>query len=203
MPAGDEASTDFEARVEMAGPVLKYRICERGRLLSYAEVLDLWQDDLSFLDFFLSLFRNCSHASYVWETPALSRDWSQRGFEFVMQRTSHAWANPDKATFADYFDTKTAPDGIVSFVNLGGDALLVVPSPYSRDADYSDLPAFFRNAPLEQQRALWRVVASQAKRLLSDRPLWLSVAGGGVAWLHVRLDKAPKYYRYRPYARAG
>lgn len=28
------------------------------------------------------------------------------------------------------------------------------------------------------------------------------LASGGVAWLHVRLEGAPKYYAYRPYARA-
>ncbi|MGI9175867.1 MAG: DUF6940 family protein [Rhodothermales bacterium] len=24
--------------------------------------------------------------------------------------------------------------------------------------------------------------------------MWLSTAGGGVSWLHVRLDSRPKYY---------
>ena len=28
---------------------------------------------------------------------------------------------------------------------------------------------------------------------IDDRPLWLSTAGDGVAWLHVRLDQRPKY----------
>ncbi len=35
--------------------------------------------------------------------------------------------------------------------------------------------------------------------MISDRPIWLSTAGGGVAWLHVRLDSTPKYYGYAPY----
>ena len=30
-------------------------------------------------------------------------------------------------------------------------------------------------------------------------PIWLNTAGGGVAWLHIRLDHRPKYYRYLPY----
>jgi len=34
---------------------------------------------------------------------------------------------------------------------------------------------------------------------LSDRPLWVSTSGLGVAWLHVRLDARPKYYQYTPY----
>ena len=34
---------------------------------------------------------------------------------------------------------------------------------------------------------------------VNDKPTWLSTAGMGVAWLHVRLDQRPKYYAHRPY----
>ncbi len=30
-------------------------------------------------------------------------------------------------------------------------------------------------------------------------PVWLSTAGAGVSWLHVRLDTRPKYYHHGPY----
>ena len=30
-------------------------------------------------------------------------------------------------------------------------------------------------------------------------PVWLSTAGGGVDWLHMRLDERPKYYRHLPW----
>lgn len=46
---------------------------------------------------------------------------------------------------------------------------------------------------------LWRCVAETMLRRLSGRPLWLSTAGAGVAWLHVRVDPVPKYYAYPPY----
>ena len=29
--------------------------------------------------------------------------------------------------------------------------------------------------------------------------LWLSTAGDGVAWLHTRIDKNPKYYHFEEY----
>jgi hypothetical protein len=35
------------------------------------------------------------------------------------------------------------------------------------------------------------------------KPVWLSTAGAGVSWLHVRLDDRPKYYGYRPYQEAS
>jgi hypothetical protein len=50
-----------------------------------------------------------------------------------------------------------------------------------------------------QQRALWQSVGEAMSRRIGARPVWLSTAGAGVAWLHVRLDDRPKYYGYAPY----
>ena len=55
----------------------------------------------------------------------------------------------------------------------------------------------------EQVRALWRVTAQEMLRSIGERPVWLSTAGGGVAWLHIRLDSRPKYYSFEPYRRSG
>jgi hypothetical protein len=46
---------------------------------------------------------------------------------------------------------------------------------------------------------LWRNVGETMQQRITDRPVWLNTAGGGVSWLHVRLDSWPKYYRFRPY----
>ena len=35
--------------------------------------------------------------------------------------------------------------------------------------------------------------------LIGDEVKWLSTAGMGVYWLHVRVDSRPKYYRYQGY----
>jgi hypothetical protein len=57
-------------------------------------------------------------------------------------------------------------------------------------------------APLSQVGELWRVTAEALETRLGDVPVWLSTAGLGVYWLHIRLDSRPKYYRHRPYADA-
>ena len=89
--------------------------------------------------------------------------------------------------------------GIVSFANLSGDATLIVPSPRIGIDAYGHLAAFIRQAPSSQIDKLWRVIGSTVKSRIGKTPLWLSTAGGGVAWLHVRLDSYPKYYGYSPY----
>jgi hypothetical protein len=104
----------------------------------------------------------------------------------------------ERAPFAAYFDAAPGEDAIV-FPNLGGDAVLVVPCPQGPDEHYPHLAAFLRNAPKQQVRALWRKTAQEMLRSIGERPIWLSTAGGGVAWLHIRLDSAPKYYSHGPY----
>ena len=103
----------------------------------------------------------------------------------------------DRDTLQAYFSSAAA---IATFPNLGGDATLVVPTPRADDSAYGHIAAFVRNAPTDQQHELWKAVADAMAANLADRPLWLSTAGAGVAWLHVRLDQRPKYYQHRPFA---
>jgi hypothetical protein len=77
--------------------------------------------------------------------------------------------------------------------------MLVVPRPLAEASAYTHVARFFRFAPRAQQDELLRVLGTVVPTMLSDRPLWLSTAGLGVAWLHVRLDSRPKYYRFDRY----
>jgi hypothetical protein len=52
---------------------------------------------------------------------------------------------------------------------------------------------------------LWSTIAtSMLHRLREDEGanVWMSTSGMGVSWLHVRLDRVPKYYNYLPYKNA-
>lgn len=90
-------------------------------------------------------------------------------------------------------------DKVAVFDNLGNDAKLIAPVPGDRQQNYSHIGVFTKEAPEEQQQALWQRVGRVTEEQISGQPLWLNTAGGGVAWLHVRLDSSPKYYRYHPY----
>ena len=75
----------------------------------------------------------------------------------------------------------------------------MAPCPPGDDRDFSHLAKFVRRATPAQQDALWQAVGEAMATRVGDRPVWLSTAGHGVAWLHVRLDDRPKYYRHVPY----
>ena len=102
----------------------------------------------------------------------------------------------DQRPFSEHFNTR---DLIISFPNLSGDAQLVVPTPHAEDNAYPHFAAFIRNAPEDQKHQFWIMVSKQYLRLLNEKPRWLSTAGLGVYWLHLRIDSRPKYYSYTPY----
>lgn len=194
---GFEAITESENE----GNIQKFRLTKDGAELSYRKVLELWERDEGFIDFYLSLLKKCGFQSFLWEVRPVSIATIDQPFEFVLHSIPRTGYNPDYDTFRAYFNTTTPNHGVVVFPNLGHDAILVVPSPFRKKANYSGFADFLRESPVYQQRALWKVTAHQIRLNLSDEPTWISVAGGGIAWLHIRLDSKPKYYRYAPYTR--
>jgi len=180
------------------GRVIKVALDLDSSPVSYLEVLHRWQQDVDFRLMFIKLLADAPFAAFRWETPAISAATVNRPFEFVLVDSPGLAARPDDRAFAEYF--RVATDiGVVEFANLGKDAILIVPCPQAPAAAYGHLASFVRQAPEAQQHALWQLVGAATQRRLSHKPVWLSTAGAGVSWLHVRLDDRPKYYSYAPY----
>jgi hypothetical protein len=165
------------------------------------EVLQLWQHDHSFCTEFISSLTESPFDAFRWEMPAVSTQSSNRPFEFVLLDAPHLQKQADHKTFAQYFTDDDTRQGIVAFSNLGKDATLLVPSPRTGNAAYPHFATFMRAGPDTQKHALLRELGAIATERLNttERPLWMSTAGGGVAWLHVRIAHNPKYYGYAPY----
>jgi hypothetical protein len=181
------------------GRLQKVAIDQGSSPLAFAEVLRLWQDDEAFRDFFITLLADAPFMAFRWETPTMTVALAQRPFEFVLLDSPGLGSRPDQNAFAKHFRAAKAEESVVAFANLGRDALLVVPCPRGPVSAYGHLAAFIREAPQEQKHALWRLVGQVMQQQLGESPVWLSTAGAGVSWLHVRLDTTPKYYGYQPY----
>jgi hypothetical protein len=168
-----------------------------SRPATFSEVLQAWRDDKAFARLFNSLLSDSPYTAFRWETPAVSATTASQPFECVLLDDPDLERRADANAFAEHF--RRSPAEVLSFTNLGGDATLVVPRPLADTSAYGHLAAFVRLAPEGQRLSLWRTVGTAMRTRLSTRPVWLSTAGAGVAWLHVRLDDRPKYYGYRPY----
>ena len=192
--------TQFE-KVASSG-VRRIQVNSRGDPLTFAAVIDLWAGEADFRAYFSDLLAHAIPGAFFWEMPPLTLDTLDLPFEFVLVPSpTLTRLEPDPAAFIQYF-RKQPEEQVVVFENLGGDAVLVVPAPQTSYCAYLHLAAFTRDAPGQQQHILWRTVSDVLRNNLTERRTWLSTAGLGVPWLHLRLDSHPKYYRHQPYKSA-
>ena len=128
------------------------------------------------------------HEAVFWETSA-SRGPDSRFTQVFLPAPVLTRPRADPRAFRDHLHQP-----INAFDNLGGDAVLIAPSP--APGSFAHLASFARTAELDLQRELWHTAADQIERWWGARrgPLWVSTHGAGVPWLHLRLDSRPKYY---------
>ncbi|UJR82158.1 DUF6940 family protein [Sandaracinus amylolyticus] len=173
-----------------------------GRALSRAEVLALLRDSAPFRAFFARTLAESRWTAFFWETPPLTASTLDTTYEHALiDAPALARITADPSDFEERFDAEPAGDVLV-FPNLGRDATLIVPAPRAADASYAHLAAFVRGAPPAQVDMLFAKLARAILARIGDAPLWVSTAGLGVSWLHLRLDARPKYYRHDAYRRA-
>jgi len=175
----------------------RYQLQSGDKALSYAGFIDALINDEALATYLTQLLAASTYQALRWECLPVTAATESAPFEFVALNAPDLIGPADRTSFRDLF-AQIAPDGVGEFPNLGNDARMVVPGP-SEDRSYGHFAEFLRNAPEPQQAALWKAIGVAAKRRMGARPMWLSTAGGGVAWLHVRLDDRPKYYVYKPY----
>ena len=166
-----------------------------SRPATVADVIRGWQSAADFRSLFNSLLADTPYTAFRWEVPAITSASVLRPFEFVLLDSPGLARRPDPDAFAEHFTAAS----VVVFQNLGGDATMLVPCPMAESSAYGHLAAFVRHAPELQRHALWQTVGEELSRRVGSKPLWLSTAGAGVSWLHVRLDDRPKYFGYGPY----
>ena len=139
---------------------------------------------------FFTKLKSSAYKAYFFETPSITRaSLDKKNFEFVLVSAPVLQnIKADVSAFSEYFDCD--PQKMVtSFLNLGGDARLVVPCPEdSLHQHYSSLAPFMRGADLDQVTQFWSQSAALALKQARDsqEKLWISTSGTGVYWLHLR-----------------
>jgi hypothetical protein len=124
-------------------------------------------------------------------------------FEFVLIKTKGFSLNADIITFgSDLLDTNS--NKIIWFPNPSNSSILITPC-YNHMFpinDYIHIGTFMRSQNYVQKKNLIKTMFELYLKELSaqhNKKLWLSTHGKGVAWLHIRIDKTPKYISWNPY----
>lgn len=172
-------------------------------VLSWQAAIELLRTNKPFRDHLTEILKGCKFTAFFWETPPLTATLqSEIPFEFSLSNApSLERMTPDPVPFDDYIGSGNGKgtDGVKTFQNLGRDATLVSPCHADKMPmqAYGHFANFIRMAPRSQVDALWIAIGDAVANELprrGSRPLWVSTSGGGVSWLHVRLDDRPKYY---------
>ena len=172
---------------------LHYSLPVKGGLLSFASWLHQLKTDPQFRSDFNVLVAAIPLPAFFWELPPVNKHSIENPFAFVAIKSDLlAGIQGDVNSFRDKI---TGHQSVFCFKNLGGDATLVVPCP-EETKQYPHLAAFSRTASPQQADLFWKVVAESIESLIDKQPVWISTAGLGVPWLHLRIDSKPKYYRY-------
>jgi len=167
--------------------------------LSWKEVIGLWQRDPLFADYFTQILLSKQLPAIYWESIPFKQATLNLTYECVVIE-SHSLSRLSEGNSKSFSGhLKKSPDSvIIAFENLGGDAMLVVPNGKAENCPH--LAAFLKNSPKDDIRELWKRVGEKIEeRIVDKQVLWVSTAGDGVPWLHVRLDSRPKYYHHQPY----
>jgi hypothetical protein len=175
----------------------RYWVCRDGGRVAYGQVLEAWSEDIELCAWFAGVLADAPFGAFRWETPAITRGGIDREFEFVLIHSPGLDRRPEPHVFDEQIGKCEEP--AMAFKNLGGDATLIVPRQIAEPGAYVHLAGFVRQAPREQVQYLFQLVGRTVLSQLGTSPLWVSTAGMGVSWLHVRIDSRPKYYRYGPY----
>lgn len=181
--------------IESSNAVL-YRLKKEEAFLSFTDFVHYLSTSDSFRTFFNQLLADAEFEAFFWECKSVTHQTADQNFEFVLVNSSTLVKIREKQQpFQKHFNTVELA---VTFSNLGGDSQLIVPTPQSENC-YAHLAAFVRKASKQQQQAFWQLVGESCQIYIGEQPIWWSTSGLGVYWLHVRIDRRPKYYTYLPY----
>lgn len=175
----------------------RFSILQQEHALSFRQIIALWKSTADFRQAYLNCLSLCPYAAYFWEHKPVSLSNLDQAYEMVLVETgAFAGLRPNATAFKEHFEDKQP---VAVFPNLSGDATLLAPAPLVAVDAYTHLAAFVRDAPAEQQHCLLETLARTLANRIGENPLWVSTSGLGVSWLHIRLDRTPKYYSYAPY----
>ncbi len=109
--------------------------------VTYAHAIRLFQTSAGFRRAFVQSLRSSGHRAFYWETPPITPETLSRRFEYVLVPSSSLarLKSADRDSFSSKFATVRPEDSAVVFPSLGGDALLVAPTPQPATGSCADL----------------------------------------------------------------
>lgn len=214
------SSPNYNVRIDDIPGGFQYHIEQNEKLITFQEFLENLRDgDSALIHLMSTIMRHHSSSmqfnAIFWECTPISQGTANSiPLEFViLDAPTLAERQYDLVAFQDQFQqiAHERYDGVISFTNLGKDAVLVVPTPVEIETSRFNYPQYMTHLASFHVGAsenhifnLWKEIGKTFLSVLnsekdSKKKFWLSTSGLGVSWLHIRIDTRPKYYNYVEY----
>jgi len=108
--------------------------------------------------------------SYFWECPPIRQDTIRNQLQFVTVKAPESSLKQDYSCFEQHF-LSNKNKLVCSFLNLGGDAIIVAPIPKS-GKDFAYLANFNENADFNTKRKFWEKVAEELSKFYFNPPFF-------------------------------
>lgn len=166
--------------------------------LSNADLVSLLKLNREFRILYNSAINSTNFDAFYWEHPVIGLETINHSYRCaIIESSSLSKVKANFTPFSDKFDSNSI---VVSFSNLKNDAILLVPNPHVvDDFSLSSIAEVVRSNNESLIDELWRRVGESVEKTYSFRDVYLSTAGNGVYWCHIRLDSRPKYYKNSHY----
>ena len=181
--------------------IWKFELHKQGQALTQDEVIQGFLSPSSEIRSVLARgLCDLPGESYFWECrpfESISKSKVTK-FEFVVIPAPGLQNVPSESyRFQEHFQTDL---DYAIFQNPTRNATFISPVPTKFNQDNAQhLIKYLRHASEPLQEELFRNIGQEVIKLLEEGTVWLSTSGFGVYWLHVRLDRVPKYYKHEPY----
>jgi hypothetical protein len=156
--------------------------------MKWKSVLNRWRNGKP-----LKYPKKCKNA-FFWETSPISNNSTDNYSENFIETSAFNGVRQNYLAFLNHIK-KSKNKYTVSFNNLSGSSLLIIPYP-KNGKNFTSLKDFIDNASDTHQKQFWKCVAIRVEQMLKNHnKVWVSTHGTGVPYLHVRIDTNPKYYQ--------
>lgn len=154
--------------------------------MKWIDILEKWTNG----EFFK--YPNSIKNKFLWNTSIIKNNGDCK-FEQRFKVDTSLPSQEDYTSFQKFIN-KSKNKSVLSFNNLSGDTILVIPKPKA-NKNFATIKDFCDNASDTQQKEFWKKVSSIIKKELKNgNEIYVSTHGHGVYFLHVRISKYPKYY---------
>ncbi|MCH2085483.1 MAG: hypothetical protein MK226_24080 [Saprospiraceae bacterium] len=177
---------------------VRFRLKNGEKFLTFKDVFELWTNNPKFVKFYKDQLIKLDYEAFYWEHPAIKKEFLEKKYECILQRSRPLEHLPiNESAFKDFIHKNEL---VTDFLNMGKNAILVVPTKKIDKEIYNHMGKFIRLAEQEQIIEVFkRVGKSILEEIENQKLIWLNTAGLGVVWLHIRMDTRPKYYKTTRY----